>query len=235
MSSQEALDSACVDLKGLEMGGHVLKFEPAKGNGAVKRREQARRERSLTPNNTLFVVNFDPQTSTEQTLRDEFGKYGMVKQLQINKNYCFVHFNTTEEAERALNALHGSTLGGRQIIVEYSDRSPWSGRRRYLVRDMRHSMSRDHGSRYDRRSPSPRHRRSPSPGYYDRRRQTSYCVQGCRRSPTPPRFRSGRDRIEPYGHRDDMHFHRCDMRDDEYGYDDRYSREYDRREDHYHR
>ena len=65
-------------------------------------------------------------TFTDEDLRREFGKYGTVTRAEItidketgwSKGYGFVSFATPQEADAAINAVHGSWMAGREMKVE---------------------------------------------------------------------------------------------------------------------
>jgi len=49
----------------------------ARGDGAVKRREEQRKI-NQRPSNTLFVVNFDPSTTRATDIEEMFSPFGKV-------------------------------------------------------------------------------------------------------------------------------------------------------------
>jgi len=77
------------------------------------------------PNTRLFVGNL-PYATTEQELRDLFGRGGAkVASVRVitdfdsgrSKGYAFVELSSAEEGEAAVRDLNGSDLGGRSIVV----------------------------------------------------------------------------------------------------------------------
>jgi RNA recognition motif-containing protein len=77
------------------------------GDGAVRRREDARR--SITkhrPTKTLFVVNFDPIETRVRDLERHFEPYGKLVRVHIHKNFGFVQYETQEEATKALESTN---------------------------------------------------------------------------------------------------------------------------------
>jgi RNA recognition motif-containing protein len=77
------------------------------------------------PNTRLFVGNL-PYATTEQELRELFGrggaKVGSVRVITDfdsgrSKGYAFVELSTAEEGEAAVRDLNGLNLGGRAIVV----------------------------------------------------------------------------------------------------------------------
>ena len=75
-------------------------------------------------NTKLYVGNLSYST-TEQELRDLFGKAGAVKAVTIPtdrmsgqpRGFAFVEMESPADALKAINACNGQSLGGRQIKV----------------------------------------------------------------------------------------------------------------------
>lgn len=68
---------------GYQLFGRRLKVELAKGDGLIKKREdQRRREAQNRPCETLFVVNFDPNTTQHRDLLKLFEPYGGIKRVR---------------------------------------------------------------------------------------------------------------------------------------------------------
>eukprot|EP00191_Tetraselmis_sp_GSL018_P011368 CAMPEP_0177615670 /NCGR_PEP_ID=MMETSP0419_2-20121207/23613_1 /TAXON_ID=582737 /ORGANISM="Tetraselmis sp., Strain GSL018" /LENGTH=260 /DNA_ID=CAMNT_0019113411 /DNA_START=531 /DNA_END=1310 /DNA_ORIENTATION=- len=95
-----------------------LVVEWARGDGAIKQREETRRKKAK-PSSTLFVVNFDPTSVRERDLERHFDRYGRLTRVQIKKNFAFIQYETVSQATAALEACHQSLMGGRLLTVEY--------------------------------------------------------------------------------------------------------------------
>jgi RNA recognition motif-containing protein len=75
-------------------------------------------------NNKLFVGNLSFNT-TENDLQDAFAAHGTVTETNIMmdratgrpRGFGFVTMATPEDAEKAINALNGAPLDGRNITV----------------------------------------------------------------------------------------------------------------------
>lgn len=82
------------------------------------------------PGANLFVVRKmrrgEYDEFNDEDLRREFGKYGTVSRAEMtidkengwSKGFGFVSFQTIEEADAALQAVHGSWIAGREMKVE---------------------------------------------------------------------------------------------------------------------
>lgn len=72
----------------------------------------------------LFVGGL-PYSTNDQELQDLFASYGTVASAVVisdretgrSKGFGFVEFESADEAKAAIQALDGSELGGRKIIV----------------------------------------------------------------------------------------------------------------------
>ena len=75
-------------------------------------------------NNKLFVGNLSFNT-TENELHDAFSAHGTVVEANLMmdrmtgrpRGFGFVTMSTAEEAEKAIQALHGAQIGGRALTV----------------------------------------------------------------------------------------------------------------------
>ena len=72
----------------------------------------------------IFVGNLD-FAATEDQIRSLFENYGAVDRVSIltdretgrSRGFAFVEMGNAEEAERAISALNGYTLGGRALNI----------------------------------------------------------------------------------------------------------------------
>jgi len=75
-------------------------------------------------NNKLFVGNLSFNT-TENDLQDAFAAHGTVLEANLMtdrdsgrpRGFAFVTMSTEEEAQKAMNALNGASLDGRNLTV----------------------------------------------------------------------------------------------------------------------
>jgi len=97
---------------------HQLRAEFARGDGRIKRKEDERRQQ-ITPSETLFVVNFNEDTTKREDLQSLFQPFGELVRIDMKRNYAFVQFSTIDEARRAKDSTDGGKLDQSQITVEY--------------------------------------------------------------------------------------------------------------------
>ncbi|CAN6976803.1 unnamed protein product [Brassica oleracea var. botrytis] len=202
MENERDAEDAIRALDRYEYGrkGRRLRVEWTKNErGAPTRSSGSRRSSSLRPSKTLFVINFDAESTRTRDLERHFEPYGKIVNVRIRRNFAFIQYELQEDATRALDATNSSKLMDKVISVEYA---------------MKDDDARGNGySPERRRDRSPdRRRRSPSP--YRRERGSPDYGRG-RRSPSPYR----RARVSPDYKRDDRRRERVDSPD--YKRDDR--------------
>lgn len=92
-------------------------------------------------NNRLFVGNLSFET-TENDLNDAFAAHGSVTEANLmidrttnrSRGFAFVTMSTEEEAQKAISAMNGTDLGGRNITVNIAkprEERPAGGRREH--------------------------------------------------------------------------------------------------------
>ncbi|XP_065064387.1 RNA-binding protein 14-like [Rhopilema esculentum] len=67
----------------------------------------------------LYVANLPPNC-TESTLHGLFSAFGLVTELDIIKNYAFVHMAASEGAQKAVAEYNNMNLNGNVITVQFS-------------------------------------------------------------------------------------------------------------------
>jgi RNA recognition motif-containing protein len=95
-----------------------LRAEFARGDGRIKKKEEDRK-RIIQPSETLFVVNFNEETTKREDLKMLFEPYGELVRIDMKRNYAFVQFSSIEEATRAKEVTDGGKLESNVLTVEY--------------------------------------------------------------------------------------------------------------------
>lgn len=67
--------------------------------------------------NRVFVGKVSQSTS-EQTLTEEFSKCGEVSKIDLKNGYAFVFYATEDSCSEAINMLNGKDIDGSNIVVE---------------------------------------------------------------------------------------------------------------------
>ncbi|CAL5028902.1 unnamed protein product [Urochloa decumbens] len=136
-------------------GRHRLSVEWSRGDRAA-RHDGNKPAANTKPTKTLFVINFDPMNTRVGDIERHFAPFGNISNVRIRRNFAFVQFETLEEARKALEATHATTLLDRVISVEYAFGNDSERSDRY--------DSPRRGGGYRRHGDSP-YRRSVSPVY----------------------------------------------------------------------
>jgi len=172
--------------------------EWSRGDRAA-RRDGDKPAANTKPTKTLFVINFDPINTRVSDIERHFAPFGNISNVRIRRNFAFVQFGTMEEARKALEATHATTLLDRVISVEYAFRDDGETSDRYDSPRRGGGYGRRGDSPY-RRSISPVYRSRPSPDYgrpprsrpspdYGRPPSPVYGSYGRSRSPVRDRYR----------------------------------------------
>jgi len=74
--------------------------------------------------NRLYIGNL-PYSANQQTLQDTFSKCGTVESVNVitdrstgqSKGFAFVEMSSSNEAHKAIQEIHGSTIDGRAVTV----------------------------------------------------------------------------------------------------------------------
>ncbi|GBP48958.1 hypothetical protein EVAR_32294_1 [Eumeta japonica] len=127
-----------------------------------RRRHLGDRE-NPTPSRCLGVFGLSLYT-TEQQLNHIFSKYGPVEKTQVvidaktgrSRGFCFVYFESMDDAKVAKNECTGMEIDGRRIRVDYSitqrAHTPtpgiYMGKPTYMSRDNGYERRRDRDSDY---------------------------------------------------------------------------------------
>eukprot|EP00534_Pseudo-nitzschia_fraudulenta_P011779 CAMPEP_0201216562 /NCGR_PEP_ID=MMETSP0851-20130426/189581_1 /ASSEMBLY_ACC=CAM_ASM_000631 /TAXON_ID=183588 /ORGANISM="Pseudo-nitzschia fraudulenta, Strain WWA7" /LENGTH=495 /DNA_ID=CAMNT_0047506145 /DNA_START=632 /DNA_END=2121 /DNA_ORIENTATION=+ len=96
----------------------AVRAECARGDGRIKRKEDDRRK-NIKPSDTLFVVNFQEETTKREDLKMLFEPFGELMRIDMKRNYAFVQFRNIEEATRAKEATNGGRLEQSVLTVEF--------------------------------------------------------------------------------------------------------------------
>ncbi|RAL54138.1 hypothetical protein DM860_004609 [Cuscuta australis] len=141
-----------------------LSVEWSKQERGSRKPDRNERRSSARPSKTLFVINFDPATRTRD-LERHFEPYGKLLNVRIRRNFAFIQYESEDDAIRALEATHLSTLMDQEISVEFAIRDDDNRRNGYSPDRRGHDFSPDRRGYDRRRSPSPYRRDRGSPDY----------------------------------------------------------------------
>lgn len=67
----------------------------------------------------VFIGNLNTDKIGQDDLVDHFSQYGKVFGCSLHMNYGFVQYGCEEDADKAVEATHGSTLFGKRVGMWY--------------------------------------------------------------------------------------------------------------------
>ncbi len=90
--------------------------------------ESQSRSKLTRAQSTKLIIHNVPFEATKAELRELFGAYGQLKSVRIPKKFDgkhrgfgFVEYLTKQEAHQAKDALGGTHLYGRHLVIEWAD------------------------------------------------------------------------------------------------------------------
>ncbi|CAN8325902.1 unnamed protein product [Cochlearia groenlandica] len=230
MDDERDAEDAIRALDQIEFGrkGRRLRVEWTKGERGGDRRSGGGSRRSssgMRPSKTLFVINFDADSTRTRDLERHFEPYGKIVNVRIRRNFAFIQYEAQEDATRALDAANNrflfmfssvssyflyirlmfclcfffSKLMDKVISVEYAvkdDDARGNGHSPDRRRDRSPDRRRRSPSPYRRERGSPDYGRGASPVAAYRKERTSPDY-GRRRSPSP--YKKARRGSPEYG------------------------------------
>ena len=93
-------------------------------------RKTSRENSAENTGNVLYVSNF-PKYLRDDEIKEKFDKYGKVININIikephskeNRGFGFVTFDSSKDAQKAMNEINNMVINGKEIKVEISKRS----------------------------------------------------------------------------------------------------------------
>ncbi|XP_041997976.1 serine/arginine-rich splicing factor RS31-like [Salvia splendens] len=146
------------ELQGKPFGSQRLRLH-VKWAVGKRRGHHGDLESNPRPSRTLFVKHFDPVRTQNRDIEKHFEPYGRVLNVRMSGDVAFVHFETQEDATRALELSQNSMLFDTVPRVEYAFKE-YDARHRRKKRKRRNYASS--------RLPSPAYRHRRASPVYDR-------------------------------------------------------------------
>jgi hypothetical protein len=79
----------CTEKGALQSLEKVTQYCPVQGRERMRFRSESYNDK-LPPNRNLFVVNYEPETTTREDLEKFFAKWGEVERVQMKEKYSFI-------------------------------------------------------------------------------------------------------------------------------------------------
>jgi len=130
---KEDAERSIREMNGAWLGSKAIRCnwanaKPAVATGAAPKRldYDSVQSQSSQYNTTVYVGNLAPEI-TQDVLRNEFAPHGPITEIRTtDKGYAFVVYQSHEAAARAITALHGGMILGRQVRCSWG-KDPSSG------------------------------------------------------------------------------------------------------------
>lgn len=121
-SSEEVARAVLKSLQGTVLEGHTLSLQLSSGKSGA---ENAKRK---LPKTTKMVVRNVAFESTRKDILGLFAPFGEIKSCRLPRKFdgtprgfAFVDFATKQEAQNAMEAVHGAHLYGRRLVLEWAE------------------------------------------------------------------------------------------------------------------
>ncbi|KAI7695208.1 ELAV-like protein 3 [Sarcoptes scabiei] len=119
------LSSASFEFDNTKMNGLHESTSPINHNGSIHSNSSVH---SLEDSKTNLIVNYLPQTMTQEEIRNLFSSIGEVESCKLIRDkitgqslgYGFVNYTRADDADKAINTLNGLRLQNKTIKVSFA-------------------------------------------------------------------------------------------------------------------
>ncbi|KAJ1910831.1 Multiple RNA-binding domain-containing protein 1 [Tieghemiomyces parasiticus] len=125
--AQQALKA----LQGRQLDGHAVQVKLSSrgvADAATQRRAEASKKSTSKESAKLIIRNLAFQ-ATKRDVHELVSNYGQLKMVRLptkpqggHRGFAFAEFLTTQEAKRVKEALAGTHLYGRHLVIEYAEK-----------------------------------------------------------------------------------------------------------------
>lgn len=126
---QSSAEAAMKAMDGYVLHGHKLEVKSShRGRDAAEERRQEDNAKKATGQRTKIIIKNLPFEATKKDVRTLFGTHGQLRAVRVpkkfnhtTKGYAFADFTTPREARNAMNALEGTHLLGRRLVLQFAE------------------------------------------------------------------------------------------------------------------
>lgn len=126
--SKSQAHAALKAMDGFDLDGHKLVIKLShKGLDAAEERKNDVRAKKQAYKRTKIIIKNLPFEASKKDVRALFGTYGQLRSVRVPqkfdhsaRGFAFADFITAREAENALEALKGTHLLGRRLVLEFA-------------------------------------------------------------------------------------------------------------------
>jgi arginine/serine-rich splicing factor 7 len=99
-------------------GESEMKKSEDRGSRERRSRSRSRSRSSKSRSNARIYVGRLSRRTRAQDLRDAFGKFGNIKNVDLKSDYAFIEFEESKQAKIAIDKMDREELDDHRIIVE---------------------------------------------------------------------------------------------------------------------
>ena len=126
---KSSAEAAMNVMDGYVLHGHKLEVKSShRGRDAAEERRQEDNAKKAAGQRTKIIIKNLPFEATKKDIRTLFGTHGQLRAVRVpkkfnhtSKGYAFADFVTPREARNAMNALEGTHLLGRRLVLQFAE------------------------------------------------------------------------------------------------------------------
>ena len=128
-ADKASAEAALKVMDGYVLHGHKLEVKAShRGRDAAEERRQEDKAKKAAGQRTKIIIKNLPFEATKKDVRTLFGTHGQLRAVRVpkkfnhtSKGYAFADFTTPREAVSAMNALEGTHLLGRRLVLQFAE------------------------------------------------------------------------------------------------------------------
>ncbi|RYO85221.1 hypothetical protein DL764_009206 [Monosporascus ibericus] len=128
-ASKASAEAALKVMDGYVLHEHKLEVRAShRGRDAAEERRKEDSAKKAAGQQTKIIIKNLPFEATKKDVRTLFGTHGQLRAVRVpkkfnhtSKGYAFAEFTTPREALNAMNALEGTHLLGRRLVLQFAE------------------------------------------------------------------------------------------------------------------
>ncbi len=128
-TDKTSAEAAMKVMDGYVLHEHKLEVRAShRGRDAAEERRQEDNAKKAAGVKTKIIIKNLPFEATKKDVRTLFGTHGQLRAVRVpkkfnhsSKGYAFADFTTPREARNAMNALEGTHLLGRRLVLQFAE------------------------------------------------------------------------------------------------------------------
>ncbi|RYP66572.1 hypothetical protein DL771_007725 [Monosporascus sp. 5C6A] len=128
-ANKASAEAALKVMDGYVLHEHKLEVRAShRGRDAAEERREEDNAKKAAGQQTKIIIKNLPFEATKKDVRTLFGTHGQLRAVRVpkkfnhtSKGYAFAEFTTPREALNAMNALEGTHLLGRRLVLQFAE------------------------------------------------------------------------------------------------------------------